>query len=90
MQYDVLPSEVKCDISRGHSERNTLGFGTFCGFPELLVGCAKLSFRGGYVCVCVCVCVLFEICEKMPFQKCMGFGGGWLGGHSSEHRAEAF
>ena len=28
------------------------------------------------------MCMLFEICEKRPFQKCMGWGGG----HSFEHR----
>ena len=22
------------------------------------------------------MCILFEICEKRPFQKCMGWGGG--------------
>ena len=33
------------------------------------------------------MCMLFEICEKRPFQKCMG-GGGGVGGHSFEHRAE--
>ena len=22
------------------------------------------------------MCMLFEICEKRPFQKCMGWGGG--------------
>ena len=22
------------------------------------------------------MCMLFEICEKKPFQKCMGWGGG--------------
>ena len=32
------------------------------------------------------MCMLFEICEKRPFQKCMGWGGG-VGGHSFEHRA---
>ena len=29
--------------------------------------------------------MLFEICEKRPFQKCMGWGGG--GAHSFAHRA---
>ena len=29
--------------------------------------------------------ILFEICEKRPFQKCMGWGGGR--GHIFEHRA---
>ena len=31
-------------------------------------------------------CVLFEVCEKRSFQKCMGWGMG-VGGHSFEHRA---
>ena len=31
------------------------------------------------------MCMFFEICEKRPFQKCMGWGGG--GGHSFAHRA---
>ena len=30
------------------------------------------------------MCMLFEICEKRPFQKCMGWGG--VGGHSFAHR----
>ena len=30
------------------------------------------------------MCILFEICEKRPFQKCMGWGGG-LGGRIFEH-----
>ena len=30
------------------------------------------------------MCMLFEICEKRPFQKCMGWGGG---GHSFAQRA---
>ena len=43
---------------------------TFHGFSELLVQCAKISslWGGG-------MCILFEICEKRPFQKCMGGGG---------------
>ena len=28
------------------------------------------------------MCILFEICEKMPFQKCVGWGGG-----KGEHKA---
>ena len=32
------------------------------------------------------MCMLFEICEKRPFQKGMGWGGG-VGGHSFAHRA---
>ena len=59
-------------ISRGHSEcANAVGFGVFPGVFELLVQCAKISslWVGG-------MCILFEICEKRPFQKCMGGGGG--------------
>ena len=60
-------------ISRGHSLcANTVGFGTFTGFFELLVQCAKIPSRGGGG----GMCILFEICEKRPFQKCMGRGGG--------------
>ena len=60
--------------------------GTFCGVSKLLVCCAKLLFRGGGG---GGMCILFEICEKMLFQKCMGWGGG-VGGHISEHRAETW
>ena len=31
------------------------------------------------------MCMLFEICEKRPFQKCMGWGGWTVG--SFAHRA---
>ena len=44
----------------------------FSGGFQVLVQCTKISFRrggGG-------MCMLFEICEKRPFQKCMGWGGG--------------
>ena len=34
------------------------------------------------------MCILSKICEKMPFQICMG--GGGVGGHISEHRVEAW
>ena len=62
---------TRLDISQGHSERaNAVGFGTFCGFSKLLVCCANLSSVWGGM------CILFEICEKMLFQKCMGWGGG--------------
>ena len=30
------------------------------------------------------MCILFEICKKTPFQKCMGWGGGG-GGHIFQH-----
>ena len=33
-----------------------------------------LSLRGGGG----GMCILFEICEKMPFQKCMGWGQGFF------------
>ena len=78
---------VQYHFSRGHSERaNAVGFGTFCRFSELLVCCAKLSFRGGRG----GMCILFEICGKMAFQKCMGWVGGGWGDHISEHRAETW
>ena len=43
--------EALWEISRGHSLcANTVGFGTFPGFYELLVQCAKISSRWeGYV-----------------------------------------
>ena len=31
------------------------------------------------------MCILFEICEKRPFQKCMGWGR--VGCHTFEHKA---
>ena len=44
----------------------------FAWFSQFFVQCTKISFRrggGG-------MCILFKICEKRPFQKCMGCGGG--------------
>ena len=32
--------------------------------------------------------ILFEICEKTPFQKCMGWGG--IGDHIFEYRGRTF
>ena len=32
--------------------------------------------------------MLFEICEKRPFQKCMGWGG--IGDHIFEYRGRTF
>ena len=31
------------------------------------------------------MCILFEICEKRPFQKCMGWGGGRWSHFSAQH-----
>ena len=45
-------------------------FALFQGFIRFFVQCTKISFRRG------CMCLLFEICEKRPFQKCIGWGGG--------------
>ena len=47
---------------------NSVGFGIFPGVFELFVRCAKILFPSGGV----CVYIFFEICEKRPFQKCMG------------------
>ena len=46
-----IPKSPNPQICRGHSLcANTVGFGTFPGFYELLVQCAKISSRwGGYV-----------------------------------------
>ena len=60
-------------ISRGRSEyANFLGFGTFRQFLQLLLPCANMSSLGGGG----GMCILFEICKKTPFQKCMGWGRG--------------
>ena len=34
------------------------------------------------------MCTLFEICEKTPFQNCMGKGG--IGDHIFEYRGRTF
>ena len=34
------------------------------------------------------MCMLFEICEKRPFQKCMGWGG--VGDYIFEYRGQTF
>ena len=68
----------KRHISRRHSEHaNFLGFGTFRQFLQLLLPCANMSSPGGGG---GGMCILFEICKKTPFQKCMGWrrGGGGL------------
>ena len=41
-------------------------FGTFYNFCFCVQTCRHLG--GG-------MCILFEMCKKMPFQKCMGLGG---------------
>ena len=41
-------------------------FGTFYNFCFRVQTCRHLG--GG-------MCILFEICKKTPFHKCMGFGG---------------
>ena len=50
--------------------RHSVGFGIFPGVFELFVQCAKILFPWGGM------WILFEICEKRPFQKCMGSRGG--------------
>ena len=64
-----IPCRGARNFSRGHSLcANSVGFGIFPGVFELFVRCTKISFPwGGGVCV-----YFFEICEKRPFQKCMG------------------
>ena len=57
-------------ISLGHPlGANTEQIRTFSGFSQFFVQCTKISSVGGGM------CILFEICEKRPFQKCMGKGG---------------
>ena len=41
----------------------------FLGFMNFWSNAPKFRFVGGGG-------ILFEICEKRPFQKCMGWGGG--------------
>ena len=53
-------------------------FSTFGLMHQNVITCG--GGGGGYV------YIPFEICEKRPFQKCMGWGGG-VGGHSFAHRA---
>ena len=46
-------------------------FAIFSEIFQFLVQCTKMLLpRGGGM------CMLFEICEKRLFQKCMGWGGG--------------
>ena len=42
----------------------------FQGFLNFLSKAPKFHSVGGGM------CILLEICEKRPFQKCMGWGGG--------------
>ena len=45
-------------------------FAIFQGFLTVPSNALKFRSIGGGM------CMLFEICEKRPFQKCMGWGGG--------------
>ena len=45
-------------------------FAIFQGFLTFWSNALKFRSVGGGM------CMLFEICEKRPFQKCMGWGGG--------------
>ena len=76
-------NSIMLNLSRPHSLcANTVGFGIFPPFCELFVQCAKISSLWGGM------GTFFEICEKRPFQKCMGWGGGggrWS--HFSANRA---
>ena len=54
-------------VSLGHSlDANVEQIRSFSGICQVLVKYTQISFpeRG--------MCILFEICEKRPFQKCMG------------------
>ena len=46
-------------------------FAIFQGFLTFWSNALKFRPIGGGS-----MCILFEICEKRPFQKCMGWGGG--------------
>ena len=52
-------------------------FSTFGLMPQSVV-----TLGGGGM------CMLFEICEKTPFQNCMGWGG--IGDHIFEYRGQTF
>ena len=82
MHKQYIPSPMYGQhISLGHSvPANTEQIHIFPGFSQLLVQCTKMSLLWGGG-----MCMLFKICEKRPFQKCMGWGG--VGGHSFAHRA---
>ena len=51
-------------------------FGIFYKFCFHVQTCRHLG--GG-------MCILFEICKKTPFQKCMGWGGGHIFQRSTTH-----
>ena len=75
MHMSSSANTMGCYISRGHSEyANSVGFGTFPGFSDLLVRYAKISSRwggGGGVCV-----YFFKICTKRLFGSVISHGGG--------------
>ena len=52
-------------------------FAIFQGFLTFWSNAPKFRSIGGGM------CMLFEICEKRPFQKCMGWGG--IGDHIFEY-----
>ena len=56
----------------------------FCGFWHFL-GCftSFASMRKHVITHGGGMCILFEICEKRPFQKCMVWGGGQVGPDSA-------
>ena len=89
-KYPVCSGLVRVEASRGciHVSlghpvgANMEQIGTFSGFSQFFVQCTKISFRRGGM------CTLFEICEKRPFQKCMGKGG--IGDHIFEYRGRIF
>ena len=55
------------NISQGHSEcANSVGLAFFSGFLRFSPNAPKYRCLGGGM------CILFEICERRPFQKCMG------------------
>ena len=55
-------------------------FGIFYEFCFHVQTCRHPGGGGGGM------CILFEICKKTPFQKCMGLGGGDIFQHSTTHR----
>ena len=61
-----------------HSAPTRCVFALFLGFVNFWSNAPKFRPIGGGD-----MCILFEICEKRPFQKCMGWLGG-VGGHSFE------
>ena len=57
-------------------------FQTFLNFWSNAPKCRHLGGGGGGM------CMLFEICEKTSFQKCMGWGG--IGDHIFEYQGRTF